>query len=50
MLDAGGGDSHIPAADTFFGQFVDHDITPETGSAELPDLVRPTLPPSRWTR
>ena len=43
--DAGGGDSRIPAAYTYFGQFVDHDITLEAGSASLPDLVDPDLVP-----
>ncbi len=43
--DAGGGDSRIPAAYTYFGQFVDHDITLEAQSATLPDLVDPDLVP-----
>ncbi len=43
--DAGGGDSHIPAAYTYFGQFVDHDITLEAQSATLPELVHPDLVP-----
>ena len=41
--DAGDGDSRIPAAYTYFGQFVDHDITLEAQSATLPDLVDPDL-------
>jgi hypothetical protein len=41
----GSGDSDIPAAYTYFGQFVDHDITLDLESAELPDLVAPTLAP-----
>jgi hypothetical protein len=40
-----GGDADIPAAYTYFGQFVDHDITLELASAELPDLVDPGLTP-----
>ena len=43
--DPGGGDSRIPAAYTYFGQFVDHDITLEAQSATLPDLVDPDLVP-----
>src|SRR5918997_6674029 len=42
---AGGGDSRIPAAYTYFGQFVDHDITLEAQSATLPELVDPDLVP-----
>jgi hypothetical protein len=49
MLDAGGetggGDSRIPAAYTYFGQFVDHDITLEAQSADLPELLDPDLAP-----
>jgi Animal haem peroxidase len=49
MLDATGndpaGDSQIPAAYTYFGQFVDHDITLETTSADLPTLISPGLTP-----
>ena len=43
--DAGGGDSRIPAAYTYFGQFVDHDITLEAQSATLPQLTDPNLVP-----
>src|ERR687893_1428572 len=43
--DAGGEDSRIPAAYTYFGQFVDHDITLEAQSATLPELVDPDLAP-----
>src|ERR687898_22085 len=43
--DAGGGDSRIPAAYTYFGQFVDHDITLEAQSATLPELTDPDLVP-----
>ncbi|MDP8948555.1 MAG: hypothetical protein M3N09_10765, partial [Actinomycetota bacterium] len=41
MLGAGGGDSDIPAAYTYFGQFVDHDITLEAVSADLQELLDP---------
>src|ERR671916_1712230 len=44
-VDAGDGDSRIPAAYTYFGQLVDHDITLEAQSATLPDLVDPDLVP-----
>jgi hypothetical protein len=43
----GGGNANIPAVYTYFGQFVDHDITLELVSAELPDLVDPDLTPLR---
>ncbi len=39
------GDSDIPAIFTYFGQFVDHDITLETVSAELNQLLDPDLKP-----
>ena len=39
------GDSGIPAAYTYFGQFIDHDITLEALSASLPDLLDPALAP-----
>lgn len=39
------GDSDIPAAYTYFGQFVDHDITLEAASATLPELLAPDLAP-----
>ena len=45
MQAGGGGDSDIPAAYTYFGQFVDHDITLELESADLPDLLDPGLTP-----
>ena len=45
MQAGGGGDSAIPAAYTYFGQFLDHDITLELESATLPDLVDPDLVP-----
>jgi Animal haem peroxidase len=38
-------DTDIPAAYTYFGQFVDHDITLDLESAELPELVDPDLVP-----
>ena len=44
---AGGGNSDIPAAYTYFGQFVDHDVTLETVSATLPELLDPDLSPLR---
>jgi hypothetical protein len=43
----GGGDSRIPAAYTYFGQFVDHDVTLEAHSADLPDLLGDDLTPLR---
>ena len=45
MQAGGGGDSAIPAAYTYFGQFLDHDITLELESATLPELVDPDLTP-----
>jgi hypothetical protein len=45
MNAGGGGDSDIPAAYTYFGQFLDHDITLELKSATLPDLIDPNLTP-----
>jgi hypothetical protein len=42
---AGGEDSDIPAAYTYFGQFVDHDVTLEAHSADLPTLLDPDLTP-----
>lgn len=39
------GDSVIPAIYTYFGQFVDHDITLEAASATLPDLLAQNLTP-----
>ena len=43
--DGPAGDSAVPAAYTYFGQFVDHDVTLEAASAPLPDLLRPDLAP-----
>ncbi|HEX6041131.1 peroxidase family protein, partial [Longimicrobium sp.] len=40
-----GGDSSIPAAYTYLGQFIDHDITLETTSAGLDELLDPELRP-----
>ena len=52
MLDAGGpaggGNTRLPAAYTYFGQFVDHDSTLEASSATLPELLDPDLMPLRW--
>ena len=48
MRDTGGadtGDSEIPAAYTYFGQFIDHDVTLETRSATADELVHPDLVP-----
>ena len=39
------GSSGIPAAYTYFGQFVDHDLTLEALSASLPALLDPNLAP-----
>jgi len=39
------GDSVIPAAYTYLGQFIDHDVTLETFSAPVPDLFTPGLTP-----
>ncbi len=39
------GDSDIPAAYTYFGQFVDHDVTLEAVSSPLPKLIDPNLKP-----
>jgi hypothetical protein len=48
MRDTDGRDSSnadIPAAYTYFGQFVDHDVTLETTSATADELVDPDLVP-----
>ena len=47
MVDPGvaSGDSNIPAIYTYFGQFVDHDITLESGSFTTAKLVSPTMTP-----
>jgi hypothetical protein len=47
MVDPGAatGDSNIPAIYTYFGQFVDHDITLESGSFTTAKLVSPALVP-----
>jgi Animal haem peroxidase len=39
------GDSEIPAAYTYLGQFVDHDVTLEAASATLDQLFDPALAP-----
>ncbi|HEY9404974.1 MAG TPA: heme peroxidase family protein [Pyrinomonadaceae bacterium] len=39
------GDSTVPAILTYFGQFLDHDITLEMTSANLPTLTSPSLTP-----
>lgn len=39
------GDANIPAAYTYFSQFVDHDLTLEELSASLPQLLDPNLAP-----
>ena len=39
------GDSDIPAAYTYLGQFIDHDITLEATSAALDQLLDPALKP-----
>ena len=39
------GDGNIPAAYTYFSQFVDHDLTLEALSASLPELLDPNLTP-----
>jgi len=53
MVDAGsgpGGDSDIPAIYTYFGQFVDHDIT-MAGSPFAPvNLFNPQMPPLPLTK
>ncbi|HEU0013304.1 MAG TPA: heme peroxidase family protein [Longimicrobium sp.] len=49
MRDPGGddeaGDAEIPAAYTYLGQFIDHDVTLETTSATLDQLLDPGLAP-----
>lgn len=49
MIDSSGndqaGDSDISALMTYFGQFIDHDITLELASADLPTLTNPALTP-----
>lgn len=42
---ADGGDSPIPAAYTYLGQFIDHDVTLEATSAALDQLLDPALKP-----
>ena len=53
MQDPGGGDpgdTNIPAIYTYFGQFVDHDITFEASSFTVQQLLHRPWPRSRWTR
>jgi hypothetical protein len=49
MVDIAGndeaGDSDVPALMTYFGQFIDHDITLELESADLAKLISPSLTP-----
>jgi hypothetical protein len=49
MIDDSGndpaGDSEISAIMTYFGQFIDHDITLELTSADLTKLTSPSLTP-----
>ena len=49
MIDDSGndpaGDSDVSALMTYFGQFIDHDITLELASADLPTLTNPALTP-----
>jgi hypothetical protein len=45
-----GGDSDIPAAYTYFGQFVDHDITLEVSSATGSQLTAEDLQPLQLAR
>ena len=39
------GDADVSALMTYFGQFIDHDITLELASADLPTLTNPALTP-----
>ena len=49
MVDSTGndaaGDSPVPAILTYFGQFLNHDITLEMASGDLPTLTSPSLTP-----
>jgi nucleoid-associated protein YgaU len=47
MVDPGAatGDGTVPAVYTYFGQFVDHDITLETSSFQTAELLAPGLAP-----
>lgn len=48
MVDTGDereGDAELPAAYTYFGQFIDHDITLEEISASAAELLRPDMAP-----
>ncbi len=44
------GDSDISAIITYFGQFIDYDITLELTSADLTKLTSPASPHFRWLR
>lgn len=46
--DGSSGDSSIPAVHTYFGQFVDHDVTFETKSDDLQDLASEDLAPLQF--
>jgi hypothetical protein len=52
----GANDSTIPAAYTYFGQFVDHDITlevqdsPASASGTVENLLDPKMTPLPWPR
>ncbi|MEV6305280.1 LysM peptidoglycan-binding domain-containing protein [Actinoplanes sp. NPDC051861] len=43
--DRPGEDSPIPAAYTYLGQFIDHDVTLEEGSATTAELLNPNMTP-----
>lgn len=45
FVPGGAGDSKIPAAYTYLGQFIDHDITLEAGSDALGNIFDPNLTP-----
>jgi hypothetical protein len=49
---AGGdpGDSTIPAIYTYFGQFIDHDITLEASSFNMAQLLAANMAPLGLTR
>jgi hypothetical protein len=46
FVPGGAGDSKIPAAYTYLGQFIDHDITLEVDSGVLGDITSPALAPA----
>ena len=45
QTDRPSGDGPIPAVYTYFGQFVDHDVTLEAASADVKELLSPLLKP-----